>query len=375
MQEESSTMTTQKHKILILTTPRLELADHIAQFEEFKQHFDIFIEETSTKEDLIEKLVSKYNDISGIWVTGAAIWKFGGPGVFVDYYPSSLKIIAYPWVGYIQEDVDKLKEKGIIYCNVGDVSSNDVADIALHLTLSAYRFTSYFEHQLRRDLTIMPARAVWGSQEFDKKTGEPLLPPPNTNIAKNLSLGGKKIESPSGKIAGIVGLGSIGAAIGKRLSAIGMEIRYTKRKPLTQEEEDVLGYKAKFYPTFEDLIKNVDLIVFAVPATPSTKHLINPETIKLVKPGVRLVNIGRGSAIDENVLFKALDDGTITSVGLDVFEGEPYVDKRYQNRWDVTITPHIGNGSTDNLVDSNIRCMKNIINVLIEGGQGISPIL
>lgn len=367
-------MATQKLKILILLTPRSELADHIPQFEEFKQLFDISIETTSTKEDLIEKLTTKYTDISGIWVTGAALWAFGGPGVFIDYYPTSLKIIVYPWVGYLQEDVDKLKSKGIVYCNVGDVSSNDVADIALHLTLSAYRFTSYFEHQLRKDLNIIPARAILGSQEFDKQTGEPLPPPASTNIARKFSLGGKRLESPGGKIAGIVGLGSIGAAIGKRLSAIGMEIRYTKRKPLSSNEEIALGYKATFYPTFEDLIKEVDLIVFAVPATPSTKHLINPETIKLVKPGVRLVNIGRGSAIDENVLFKALDDGTITSVGLDVFEGEPYVDKRYQNRWDVTITPHIGNLSNDNIVDSNIRCMKNIINVLIEGGPGISPI-
>lgn len=292
----------------------------------------------------------------------------------MDHLPKSLKVIAYPWVGFFQEEADKLKEKGIIYCNVGDVSANDVADIALHLTLSIYRFTSFFEHQARNHLTILPARGILGSESFNIETGEPEQILESANLSKKMSLGGKKIETPAGKIAGIVGLGSIGAAIGKRLSTIGMEIRYTKRTALSKKEEEKLGYQAKYYPTFEELIPEVDLIVFAVPHSPSTKHLINPESIKLVKPGVRLVNIGRGSAIDEDVLFKGLDDGTITSVGLDVFEGEPSIDPRYKNRWDVTITPHIGNLTTDNSVESNKRCMENISNVLIDNGTGISPV-
>lgn len=368
-------MTVPKHKVLILKTPaRPELADHIPEFEQFKKYFDVQIKDVTTKEDLIESFDKDYHDVSGLWITGYSIWKVGGLSTIMDHLPKNLKVVVYPWVGYMQDEADKLKEKGIIYCNVGDVSANDVADIALNLTLSAYRFTSYFEHQARQQLTILPARMILGSESFNSKTGEPEAPPDSANLSKNMSLGGKKTETPAGKIAGIVGLGSIGAAIGKRLSAIGMDIRYTKRTPLSHEDQVKLGYEAKYYPTFHELIPEVDLIVFAVPHSPSTKHLINPETIKLVKPGVRIVNIGRGSAIDEDVMFKALDDGTINSVGLDVFEGEPSIDPRYQNRWDVTITPHIGNLTTDNNVESNKRCMENIVNVLIENGPGISPI-
>lgn len=367
-------MTFEKHSVLVLKTQRSELADDIPEFVEFQKRFNVYIYQVTTKEELIAKLENEYKQISALWSSGPSLWKLGGVTPFIDHLPPSLKVLVYPWVGYLEDDAEKLRAKNITYCNVGDVSANDVADIALHLTLSAYRFTSYFEHEVRKDLSIIPARSFLGSEKFNPKTLEPLLPPPNANIAKKMSIGGKKLESPFGKIAGIVGLGSIGAAIGKRLSAIGMEIRYTKRTPLSKEDESKLGYKAKFYPSFEELIPEVDLIVFAVPGSTSTKHLINSETIKLVKPGVRLVNIGRGSVINEDVMFEALDNGIITSVGLDVFEGEPKIDPRYQNRWDVTITPHIGNLTTDNTVESNKRCIRNIVNVLIENGPGISPV-
>lgn len=366
-----------KSKVLVPIHPdRSDLADHLPEFKKFQEKLDVHIHTLTTPEDFIHDLKTKFNDISALWIT-TSLFKIGGLNPFIDYLPDSVKVVSFPWVGHNAFDGEKLKKKGIILANVGDSSSKDVADIALLLTLGTFRYSSYLEHSLRiSDANITEARATFGGDGFDPKTGEP-IPPENiehTNFAKKLTIGGKTVDSPSGKVAGIVGLGSIGKEIAKRLSVIGMDIKYTKRTPLKQEEEEKLGFKTEFYPSFEELIPHVDLIVIAVPHSAATINLINEKTIKLVKKGVRIVNIGRGTAIDEDVLLKALDDGTVNAVGLDVFQNEPKIDKRFLNRWDVTILPHIGSFTVENFEGANIRVIENIEDVLLHGGESLSPV-
>jgi lactate dehydrogenase-like 2-hydroxyacid dehydrogenase len=365
-----------KPQVLVLTTESSEHADHIPEYKEFLTFFDVIVYQVTTRAELISKFSHEFKNIEAIWTTGHSIYSIGGVTELAPHFPESVKVYCFSWVGYLEEERQVLKNRGIKFCNVGDVSAHDVADCALYLTLSCFKFGNFFEHQFRPALSIMPAREILGSRAFDSE-GEPLPPPANgVNLAHSSSIGGKKVESPTGKVAGIVGLGSIGKEIGYRLNAIGMKISYTKRSPLSAADEAQLGYTAKFYSSFKELIQEVDLIVIAVPHSPETENLINRETLKLAKRGVRIVNIGRGTAIDEEALLDALDDGTVCSVGLDVFRNEPNgVDPRFAKRWDVTMTPHFGSLTTDNIVDSNKRCMANIKNILLEGGEGVTPIL
>lgn len=366
-----------KHKVLIPIHPdKCDLADHLPEFKKFQQTFDVHIEVLTTSENFIHALKTKYNDIAAVWAT-SSLYKLGGLNPFIDYLPDTVKVVAFPWVGHNAFDGKKLKEKGIILANIGDSPSKDVADIALLLTLATFRYSSYLEHALRTsDASISEARDSFGSDSFDPKTGEPIPPEDikHKNLAKKLTIGGKTLDSPANKVAGLVGLGSIGKEIAKRLDAIGMSIKYTKRTPLKPEEEEALPFKAKFYSSFEELIPHVDLLVIAVPHSESTINLINKDSVKLLKKNVRIVNIGRGTAIDEDVLLEALDDGTVNSVGLDVFQNEPKIDKRFLNRWDVVILPHIGSFTVDNFRDANIRVIENIEDVLLHDGPSLSPV-
>lgn len=366
-----------KLKVLIpIRRDKCDLADHLAEFKKFQETFDVYIEELTTAENFINALKTKYNDISAVWAT-SSLYKYGGLNPFIDYLPKTVRIVAFPWVGHNAFDGKKLRERGIILANIGDSPAKDVADIALLLTLATFRYSSYLEHALRiSDASITEAREAFGGENFDPKTGEPVPPGDieNKNLAKNLTIGGKTLDSPANKIAGIVGLGSIGKEIAKRLNAIGMEIKYTKRSPLTEKEAAKLPFDTEFYPTFEELIPHVDLLVIAVPHSEATINLINEKTIKLIKKNARIVNIGRGTAIDEDVLLKALDDGTINSVGLDVFQNEPKIDERFLNRWDVVILPHVGSFTVDNFTDANIKTIRNIEDVLLHDGPSLSAV-
>lgn len=364
-----------KQKVLVLVTPLNEVPYHTDEYKEFSSLFDIVTYEPTTKEKLIEVLQSdEYSDISAIWTTATSVFQFGGIAQFIQYFPKSVKAYVFPWVGYSEKESKLLHERNIKFCNVGDVSKDDVADIALYLAMATFRFFNFFEYQFRPVLSTLKCRNTLGSKSWDDR-GEPLPPPERANLAESSSIGGKEVGSPTNKIAGIIGFGSIGKEIGRRLGAIRMKVVYTKRTPLTKEEENELGYQAEFIPTIAELLSSVDLIIIATPHSPETINIINRESLKTVKKGVRIVNVGRGSAIDEEALLEGLDNGTVNSVGLDVYRNEPSnIDQRFAKRWDVTMTPHLGNVSTDNTVQANFRCMNNLKNILLEGGDGISPV-
>jgi lactate dehydrogenase-like 2-hydroxyacid dehydrogenase len=376
---KNSFETMTKYKVFLPIHPsRVDIPDHLPEFQQFQEQFDVIVKKIDIKElsewkNLFE---TELRDISAIWATNVFFrlpFKFND---IIDFFPKSLRVVVLPWVGHDSFDGAKLREKGIVLANAGEAPSKDVADIALQLTLGTFRYTSYFEKSLRAKAgNITEVRQVLGGTEVDI-TGEPLPPADEDrkNWTKYVTLGGKTLNSPAGKVVGLVGLGAIGKEIALRLWAIGMKIAYTKRSELAKEELESLPYKPTFYESFEDLIPHVDLLVLAVPHTPQTVRLINEDSISLFKKGVRIVNIGRGSAIDEDVLFKALDDGTVNSAGLDVFLNEPQIDKRFLNRHDVVILPHLGSFTVDNFRISTIRTIENIKDVILGSGSGISPV-
>jgi lactate dehydrogenase-like 2-hydroxyacid dehydrogenase len=148
---------------------------------------------------------------------------------------------------------------------------------------------------------------------------------------------GRKV---SGARMGIVGLGRIGKAIAKRAQAFGMSIAYTARS-----EKPDSGFQ--FFSTAAALAANVDFLVAITPGGAGTQHLINAEVLKALGPRGFLINVARGSVVDEAALITALQNGTIAGAGLDVFANEPHVPEALWSMRNVVLTPHMASATTE----------------------------
>ena len=150
-----------------------------------------------------------------------------------------------------------------------------------------------------------------------------------------------------------------------------MTIEYYKRSGPIQK--DILGYNAKYHSGLDDpnTWKNADLIILALPGTASTNDIINRERLSWCKDGVRIVNVGRGTCVDEDALLDALESGKVASCGLDVFKNEETgVKQELLRRWDVTALPHIGSTVADMVVKQTIITLVNVQDIFVEGGEG-----
>jgi hydroxypyruvate reductase len=142
----------------------------------------------------------------------------------------------------------------------------------------------------------------------------------------------------SGARLGIVGLGRIGKAIAKRASAFDMSIAYTAR---TEKKDS--GFN--FYASAVDLAKNVDFLVVITPGGEGTKHLINAQVLEALGAKGFLINVARGSVVDQEALVHALQAGIIAGAGLDVFANEPHVPEALWAMPQVVLTPHIASAT------------------------------
>lgn len=223
----------------------------------------------------------------------------------IDRLPK-LEMIGTFGVGVDATDVAHAKSKGIVVTNTPDVLTEEVANTALALVLTATRRLGAAERYLRA--------GRWAS--------DGPFPLAATVIGKRL---------------GIVGLGRIGSAIAKRAEAVGMEVAYCgpNQKPVV-------------YPYHADalaLARVVDVLVVAAPGGPATQGLIDQEVLDALGPEGFLVNIGRGSVVDEDALVAALKAGRIAGAGLDVFANEPEVPAELRDMDNVVLWPHIGSAT------------------------------
>ena len=167
--------------------------------------------------------------------------------------------------------------------------------------------------------------------------------------------------NPRNRNLGIIGLGDIGFAIAKKVYiALGMNILYNdiERKPLSQEQQ----VNACFYSNLEEMLGQSDCVLIATPFSGQT--LITASLLERFKPGSRLVNIARGSLIDETALADALDRGHLSGAGLDVHANEPYVNERLANNWSVGLTSHTGGGALETWINFEKLAMENVERVL-----------
>ena len=158
----------------------------------------------------------------------------------------------------------------------------------------------------------------------------------------------------SGKKLGILGLGRIGKAIAKRAAAFDMDISYHGR----HKQADV---PYRHYPDLAQMAKDVDFLVVICPGGAATKNLVNAQVLEALGPQGILVNVARGSVVDEPALIKALQSGKLGGAGLDVFADEPNVPKELMGMDNVVLAPHVGSATTEtrtamnDLVVANLR--------------------
>ena len=226
-------------------------------------------------------------------------------GALMDRLPR-LEVIANFGVGYDTVDAAEAGRRGIVVTNTPDVLTEEVADLAVALMLAAIRQLPQADRYLRE--------GKWLERPF------PLT----------ATLRGRKV--------GILGLGRIGRAIARRLEAFGLEIAYHGRSP----QSDAPYH---YYPTLAEMAHDVHVLMAVAPGGAGTKHIVNAEVLKALGPDGVLVNVGRGSVVDEQALIAALKAGTILTAGLDVFEDEPRVPPELIALDNVVLLPHVGSGS------------------------------
>jgi lactate dehydrogenase-like 2-hydroxyacid dehydrogenase len=216
------------------------------------------------------------------------------------------KVVSVFGVGYDGVDVSAAIRHGIPVTHTPDVLTDDVADLAMGLVLSV-------------------GRTIPQADQFVRQGRWPQGP---------IALG-KKV---SGARLGIVGLGRIGKAIAQRAQAFGMSIAYTARS----QKPDV-GYT--YYPTAAALAAQVDFLVVITPGGAGTRHLIDAKVLQALGPQGYLINVARGSVVDEAALVAALQAGTIAGAGLDVYANEPHVPQALWTLPHVVLTPHMASAT------------------------------
>lgn len=255
-------------------------------------------------------------------------------GAEMDLLPG-LGIIANYGVGYDAIDVDAAGARGIKVTNTPDVLNDDVADIAVALLLMQGR---EMEHAAR-----------WARGEDWKTKGEYPL--------------NRKM---SGGTAGIVGLGRIGREIADRLAAFKMDIHYFARS-----EKETPGWTWHADPV--SLAGAVDFLIVALVGGTATEKFVSKEVIDALGPRGVVVNISRGTTIDEAALLDALEHGKIAGAGLDVFLNEPNIDPRFFDLPNVVIQPHQGSGTVETRIAMG-QLQRDNVAAFLAGSAPLTPV-
>lgn len=252
--------------------------------------------------DLEAVLAAHGAEVRGIVMAGGS----RAPVELLERLPA-LEIIAVFGVGYDGVPVDYCRARGLRVTNTPDVLTEDVADTALALVLMTARRLAEAERLTRA--------GEWPGGAF------PLA------------------HALRGKVAGIFGLGRIGAAIARRLEACGMRAAYHGRRRQAVALE--------FFPTLEGLAAAADFLVVACPGGPETRHAVNARVLAALGPEGTLINIARGSVVDEAALIRALEAGALRAAGLDVYENEPHVPEALRACPRVVLLPHVGSATRE----------------------------
>jgi lactate dehydrogenase-like 2-hydroxyacid dehydrogenase len=240
--------------------------------------------------------------------------------------PECVKAIANFSVGVDHVDLEAAKARGIIVTNTPDVLSDATAEIALLLMLGAAR------------------RAAEGDRLI--RAGQWRQWSPAFMVGTQIT----------GKTLGIVGMGRVGQVTAQRARGFDMVVHYHNRRRVPAEIEQ----GAVYHERLETLMGACDVLSLHCPATPATRHLIDAERIRLLRPGVILVNTARGALIDDEALQEALRCGQVAAAGLDVFNDEPDIHPGYAALDNTFLLPHIGSATRETRDAMGFRALDNL---------------
>ncbi|WP_227270012.1 2-hydroxyacid dehydrogenase [Roseobacter weihaiensis] len=240
----------------------------------------------------------------------------------------NLKMISCYGVGYDAIDVAAAKARGIVVTHTPNVLNAEVATTAVMLMMACYR------ELLRDDAWVR-------SGNWEAKGNAPLT------------------RSVDNQTVGILGLGRIGQAIADKLAPWGTTIVYHSRSP-----KDV-AYK--YYADLTEMARDVDTLICITPGGPSTNKIVNRDVMDALGPQGTLINVSRGSVVDEAAMIAALQDGRLGWAGLDVFEAEPHVPEALRKLENVVLLPHVGSGTVETRAAMGALTVDNLLQHLKEG--------
>ena len=225
----------------------------------------------------------------------------------IQKFPESVKLICEAGTGYNNINLEATRKKGITVCNIPSYSTERVAHTAIMMILN-----------LSSAMQVQMKMLACGNHD---------------NFTRNLQVPHVEVNE---KTLGVIGAGHIGRKVIQIAQALDMNILVYTRTP----REDEKGIR---YVSLEELLKNSDYVSMHCPLTESTKHMINKESLSLMKTSAFIINTSRGALIDETALIEALENGTIAGAGLDVQETEPPEEASPLYTMDqILLTPHMG---------------------------------
>ena len=294
--------------------------------EKLKKEFDVTL--NLQDEPILEnELIKIVNDYDGMISTGFDKISEN----FFNNLNGKLKIIAQVGVGYDNISIKSAESKKIKITNTPNVLNEAVAETTILLILAASRRIGEAYNLVRSN--------EWKNQKPDLTT---------------FMIG----NSVTGKTLGIIGMGRIGRLTAKYAKAFGMKIIYYNRNKLS----DVLEDGAKYYSNINSILPECDFVSIHTPATVETKYILNYKTISLLPKHAVVINTSRGSTINDDALIDALENKKIYAAGLDVFNNEPNLDKRYLNLDNCFVLPHVGSATHETRLAMSMMAVDNICN-------------
>lgn len=264
-----------------------------------------------------------------------AVATFGwAPKGMIDRLPA-LEIISSFGVGYDGVAAQHAASKGIMVAHTPDVLNDEVAATAIGLLLATTRRIVAFDKYVREG-------------RWSREGAAPLT------------------RGLAGKLVGIVGLGRIGEAIAEKLAAFNCRIAYHSRnkKP---------GVDYSYYGELKDMARDSDVLIVITPGGPATEKLVSAEIIDALGPDGTLINVARGTVVDETAMISALQEGRLGAAGLDVFEEEPHVPEAFFKLDNVVLAPHIGSATVETRQAMADRVVENL-KAFCRDGRPINPV-
>ena len=297
--------------------------------EQLSRHFDV----EANPDDALwprEELVRRLQGKQGVFTTGSeridAALLAQCPG---------LRICANMAVGYNNFDLPAMTAAGVLATNAPGVLTETTADMGFALLMAAARRVTEGEHFLRA--------GRWDRWAYDMLIGQDV----------------------HGSTLGIIGMGRIGQAIGRRGAlGFGMRVIYHNRSRLPEADEAAVGAR---YVSKQELLRTADHVMLVVPYSAESHHIIGAAELALMKPSATLTNIARGGIVDDAALAAALREGRLAAAGLDVFEGEPKVHPELLACRNVVLTPHIGSATVPTRRAMARLAADNLIGYLLHG--------